>query len=115
MAAISFLTLIYTWGAAHERNIVKDNNVADKVQRLVATDSIRMVQMTFFQDAVMDSISHISHQLRGQKAEFQKTKSSLDNLRVYMINNAATKEDMVEVLSIWDEKKNLNFGGIVQR
>jgi len=115
LSACAVVTVIFTWGVNHERKVVKDTSVSNKVDRLIESDSLRNVQMIYFQASVMDSISHISHQLRRQKDEFQKTKVSLDNLRIYMINNAATKEDMVEVLNIWDIKKNLNFNGTALR
>jgi len=112
---VSLATLIFTAGQKHERKIVADTSVASKVERLVITDSIRNVQMVFFQEAVMDSISNISHQLRRQRAEFQETKTSLENLRMYMIGNAATKEDMVNVLNVWDVKKNLILSGTARQ
>jgi len=112
---VSLATLIFSAGQKHERNVIKDTSVASKVERLVTTDSIRNVQMVFFQEAVMDSISNISHQLRRQRMEFEKTKGSLENLRMYMINNAATKEDMMEVLNVWDVKKNLNLVGTARQ
>ena len=115
LSACAVVTVIFTWGVNHERKVVKDTSVANKVDKLIASDSLRHVQMVFFQESVMDSISHISHQIRVQRAESQKTKTSLDNLRIYMINNAATKDDMVEVLNIWDVKKNLNFNGTALR
>ena len=112
---VSLATLIFSAGQKHERNVIKDTSVASKVERLVTTDSIRNVQMVFFQEAVMDSISNISHQLRRKRTEFEKTKGSLENLRMYMINNAATKEDMMEVLNVWDVKKNLNLVGTARQ
>lgn len=115
MGVIGLTTLIFTQGIKHEQKRANDTSVEIKVDRLIAADSLQNTKWDEFQSAVLDSITNISGQLREQGREIRSLTTSQNNLRMYMINNAPTKEDMVEILNIWDIKKNLNFNGTALR
>ena len=115
MGVIGLTTLVFTQGIKHEQKRVTDSSVEIKVDKLITADSLQNIKWDTFQGAVLDSIANISGQLRDQNKKIHSLATSQDNLRMYMIQNAPTKEDMVEILNIWDVKKNINFNGMAFR
>lgn len=115
MGVIGLTTLVFTQGIKHEQKRVTDSSVEIKVDKLITADSLQNTKWDDFQSAVLDSITNMSGQIRNQSRKIHSLTTSQDNLRVYMINNAPTKEDMVKILDIWDVKKNLNFRGTALR
>lgn len=93
---------IYNWGVKHEQKKAQDTTIEAKVDRLIVSDSLQ----TIYQRTVMDSIHKLSNQLRFYGREFSMMKQSDENLKNYMMKNAATKDDVMEVLQIWEVKKN---------
>ena len=88
-----------------------------QVEQVEQVKEFRQLQQSF--DTVIDSLSILSEEVRGIKPHIDKMDSRIDkliisneNLREYMINRALDKDEVLEIIRIWDdnEKKKINSG-----
>ena len=109
---IAFSIMIGASGGivAYNKWIIQRHNEDQTIENTIV--EFGEMQQNF--NVVIDSIASLSFETRAIKNEIEQTNNEIynltkanNNLRAYMIEHATSKDDILEVLRIWDgEKKN---------
>lgn len=114
LSTAALITLAYTAGTKAERKQTQQTEISVGFETLQGKVDSFVIDQSYFQKVVLDSIAKISMDVRQQGHVIGKMKTSQDNLKDYMMKKAATKDDLLEVVNIFDEKKNSNPMGLVR-
>ncbi|MFA5638631.1 MAG: hypothetical protein WC961_07120 [Anaerovoracaceae bacterium] len=81
-----------------------------EVQAVRQVQEFREMQSSF--KTVIDSLSILSEEVRGIKPHIDKMDNRIDkliisneNLRGYLINQALDKDEVLEIIKIWDDNE----------
>lgn len=100
------ITIVWGLAVKHAQKNIKETSIETTVNDLSKQVNTLIISQGEFQSAVLDSISNISQGQKEQGRAIYDLTQSNTNLKNYMIKNALTKDDVIEVLDIWDVKKN---------
>ena len=105
---ISFGVGVVGGGAAYNKWIIDRHD--NQVQSVETVKEFRQLQQSF--DTVIDSLSNLSGEVRSIKPHLNSVDTRIDrliisneNLREYLLNRALDKDEVLEIIKIWDDNE----------
>jgi regulator of replication initiation timing len=108
-------TIVISFGAGVGGTMVAYNKwiidrYDERVQSVETVKEFRQLQQSF--DTVIDSLSNLSEEVRSIKPHLNSVDTRIDrliisneNLREYLLNRALDKDEVLEIIKIWDDNE----------
>ena len=111
LSATAVFTMVFAMGAKHESKQNRNVVVEEKLSRVITSLDSQSVQM----DSIMSRVGKVEDRVINVEGSAKNTEGQLSKLQRYMIDKAATKEDLIEVYEIWNanEKKKENGSSLL--
>lgn len=92
----------------HVKNARVNTDV--RIEQWIKYDSLDRIDNEEFRLFLQYNLKNISDSLRNLNESMRDISSSQSKLRRYMMNKAATKNDVLDILKIWDNNEKKNSG-----